>query len=148
MPLTLATLSGVSRYFKTMVDAYRQAANQAGHDPANLPIATTTILYVAENSQDAQNEFYPHMNHVYRTMRGMNFPKHQFLQSTNIEDALMVGSPQLVIEKILRQHELFGHQRVLLEMDLGGVPYDKLERNIELVATHIAPAIRKYTGKA
>ncbi|MDQ0112253.1 LLM class flavin-dependent oxidoreductase [Paenibacillus harenae] len=102
VPLTLATLSGVSRFFKTAVDAYRQAANQAGHDPANLPVATTTILYVAENSQDAQNEFYPHMDHVYRTMRGMPFPKHQFLQSANIEDALMVGSPQLVIEIILR----------------------------------------------
>ncbi|CAM4498780.1 hypothetical protein FHS16_005460 [Paenibacillus endophyticus] len=68
------------------------------------------------------------MDNVYRKMRGMPFPKHQFLQSANVEDALMVGSPQLIIEKILNQYELFGHQRVLLEMDLGGVPYDKLAR--------------------
>jgi hypothetical protein len=43
---------------------------------------------------------------------------------------------------------MFGHQRVLLQMDVGGVPYDKLARNIELVAERIAPAVRKYTATA
>ncbi len=146
-PMTLATLSGTADYFKTAVDVYRQAADQAGHDPAILPVATTTMLYAADNSQDAQNEFYPYINHVYRVMRGMSFPKERFLQSANVEDAMMVGSPQLIIEKILHQYELFGHQRLLLQMDVGGLPYNKLARNIELVATQIAPAIRKYTAK-
>jgi alkanesulfonate monooxygenase SsuD/methylene tetrahydromethanopterin reductase-like flavin-dependent oxidoreductase (luciferase family) len=148
VPLTLATLSGMSSYFKNAIDAYRHAAREAGHDAARLPIATTTILYVAEDSQDARKEFYPHMDHVFRTMRGSSFPEQQFMRSANIEDALTVGSPQLIVEKLLHQYELYGHQRVLLEMDLGGVPYDKLARNIELVAKHIAPAIRKYTKKS
>lgn len=146
-PMTLATLSGTSDHFKPAVDVYRQAAAQAGHDPANLPVATTTMLYAADNSQDAQNEFYPYINHVFQEMRGMSFPRERFLQSANVEDAMMVGSPQLIIEKILHQYELFGHQRLLLQMDVGGLPYDKLARNIELVATQIAPAIRKYTAK-
>lgn len=146
VPMMLATLSGPSSLFKSAVDVYRQAAKQAGHDDAALPVATTSMLYAAENSQDAQKEFYPHLDHVFRLMRGSSFPKQQVLQSANAEDALMVGSPQLIIEKILRQHELFGHQRILLQMDLGGIPYDKLARNIQLVAEHIAPAVRKYTA--
>lgn len=146
-PMALATLSGTSDSFKPAVDVYRRAAAQAGHDPASLPVATTTILYAADDSQDARNEFYPYMNHVFKVMRGTSFPKERYLQSANVEDALMVGSPQLIIEKILRQYELYGHQRLLLEMDLGGLPYDKLARNIELVATQIAPAVRKYTAK-
>ncbi len=146
VPMTLATLGGPSRNFKPSVDAYRQAAEHAGHDASALPVAMTAMLYAAENSQDAQNEFYPHIDHVFRVMRGTSFPKERVLQSADVEDALMVGSPQLIIEKILRQRELFGHQRVLLQMDLGGIPYDKLARSIELVATQIAPAIRKYTA--
>jgi len=105
------------------------------------------MLYAAERSQDARNEFYPYLNHVFKEMRGMSFPKERFMQSENVEDALMVGSPQLIIEKILHQYELYGHQRMLLQMDLGGLPYDKLARNIELVATQVAPAVRKYTAK-
>jgi hypothetical protein len=146
VPMMLATLSGPSTAFKPAVDLYRQAAKQAGHDPAALPVATTSMLYVAENSQDAQKEFYPHLDHIFRLMRGTSFPKHPYLQAADAGDALMVGSPQLIIEKILRQHELFGHQRILLQMDLGGIPYDKLARNIQLVAERIAPAVRKYTA--
>lgn len=146
VPMMLATLSGPSVAFKPAVDLYRQAARQSGHDETVLPVATTSMLYVAENSQDAQREFYLHLDHVFRLMRGSSFPKQQVLQSAATEDALMVGSPQLIIEKILRQHELFGHQRVLLQMDLGGIPYDKLARNIQLVAERIAPEVRKYTA--
>ena len=32
---------------------------------------------------------------------------------------LAVGSPQEVIEKILRQHEALGHQRYLMQMSVG-----------------------------
>ena len=35
----------------------------------------------------------------------------------------------------------------MAEIDFGGVPYDKIEKNIELIATEILPAIRKYTAK-
>lgn len=146
VPMMLATLSGPSSAFKPAVDLFRQAARQAGHDADALPVATTSMMYAAERSQDAQKEFYPHLNHIFWEMRGTSFPQHQFLQSADSGDALMVGSPQLIIEKILRQHELFGHQRILLQMDLGGIPFDKLARNIELVAEHIAPAVRKYTA--
>lgn len=58
---------------------------------------------------------------------------------------LNVGSPQQIIEKILYQHELFGHQRYIAQMDFGGVPFEELKKNIELIATEILPAIRKYT---
>lgn len=57
------------------------------------------------------------------------------------------GGPQQIIEKILYQHELFGHQRYLAQIDLGGVPFDKLAKNIELIGTEILPAIRKYTAR-
>ena len=33
--------------------------------------------------------------------------------------ALVVGSPQEVIEKILLQHEIFGHQRFLAQLSVG-----------------------------
>jgi hypothetical protein len=58
-----------------------------------------------------------------------------------------VGSPQQIIEKILYQHEVFGHQRYIAQMDFGGMPFDKLMNNIELIGNEILPAIKKYTKK-
>ncbi|MBO7746687.1 LLM class flavin-dependent oxidoreductase [Paenibacillus sp. MWE-103] len=152
VPMTIAMLGGPSANFKGSVDAYRRAAAQNGHDPAELPVGITSMLYVAENSQDAVKEFHPHLNLAFRALRGGSYPLEAVSHAAaDPGEALMVGSPELVIEKILRQHELFGHQRLLVQTDVGGVPFGKLAKNIELIAARILPAVRKYTragGKA
>jgi alkanesulfonate monooxygenase SsuD/methylene tetrahydromethanopterin reductase-like flavin-dependent oxidoreductase (luciferase family) len=56
---------------------------------------------------------------------------------------LAVGTPDQIIAKILYQHELFGHDRYLIQMDLGAVPHEKVMRSIELFATKVAPAVRE-----
>ncbi|HLR69876.1 MAG TPA: LLM class flavin-dependent oxidoreductase, partial [Pseudogracilibacillus sp.] len=60
-------------------------------------------------------------------------------------DALMVGSTEQIIEKLLYQHELFGMQRFLAQIDFGGVPFNKIMKNIELIGEKIIPATKKHT---
>lgn len=147
VPMMLTPLGGPAINFKVSVDAYREAAQQSGFDPATLPIATTSLFYTAENSQDALNEYYPHINAGMLALRGGGYPKQQFTNAVDHRDALMIGSPQQIIEKMLYQYELFGQQRFMAQIDFGGVPFDKIEKNIELIATEIMPAVRKYTTK-
>lgn len=147
VPMMLTTLGGPATSFKTSVDAYRMVAEQSGYDPATLPVATTSLFYTAENTQEALREFYPHLDTGMQALRGGGYPKQQFAQSIDYRDALMVGSPQQIIEKMLYQHELYGHQRFMAQIDFGGVPFDKIAKNIELIATEIMPAIKKHTAK-
>lgn len=147
IPMMLTTLGGAAINFKPSVDAYREAAKQSGFDPATLPIATTSLFYTAENSQDAMREFYPHLNVGMSFLRGAGYPKQQFAQAIDYRDALMVGSPQQIIEKMHHQYELYGQQRFLAEIDFGGVPFEKIAKNIELIATEIMPAVKKFTAK-
>jgi hypothetical protein len=67
-----------------------------------------------------------------RTLRGANF----------------IGSPQEIIEKILFQHEIFHHDRFLLQMTVGSIPHAKIMRSLELYGTVVAPAVRKATAGA
>ena len=46
--------------------------------------------------------------------------------------ALFVGSPAEVTEKILFQHEIFHHDRFLLQLSVGTMPHRELLRAIEL----------------
>ncbi|KEK24127.1 LLM class flavin-dependent oxidoreductase [Bacillus gaemokensis] len=147
VPMMLTTLGGPAINFKVSVDAYREAAERSGFDPATLPIATTSLFYTAENSQDALYEYYPHINSGMQALRGGGYPKGQFEQATDYRDALMIGSPQQIIEKMLYQYELYGQQRFMAQIDFGGVPFDKIAKNIELIATEIMPAIKKHTVK-
>src|SRR5690625_7986919 len=70
----------------------------------------------------------------------------QFEASCTLRGANFVGTPEMIIEKILYQHKIFGHSRFLMQMSVGSVPHDKLLRSIELFATKVAPVLRKELG--
>jgi hypothetical protein len=42
---------------------------------------------------------------------------------------------------------LFGHQRFLAQIDIGGLPFHKVAKNIELLATEVAPVVRREMKK-
>lgn len=62
--------------------------------------------------------------------------------------ANLVGSPQQVVEKILVQHEVFGHDRTLIQFSVGTMPHDRMMRSIELFGTEVAPAVRAALAEA
>src|SRR5699024_5187645 len=116
-----------------------------GFNVAELPIGTTSLFYVADTEKAALQGMYPHLNAGFQAIRGAGYPKQQFAQATDTRDALMVGSTEQIIEKLLYQHELFGMQRFLAQLDFGGVPFDKIIKNIKIIGNDITPAIKKHT---
>jgi alkanesulfonate monooxygenase SsuD/methylene tetrahydromethanopterin reductase-like flavin-dependent oxidoreductase (luciferase family) len=69
--------------------------------------------------------------------------RHHFDASISPRGALLVGSPEQVVDKILFEHELFKHDRFLAQMALGAMPHDRIMHAIELFGTRVAPAVRK-----
>lgn len=86
-----------------------------------------------------------HFHFLLKVQRG--FAKQLFAQGADKRSVMLVGSPQEIIEKILYQHEQFGHQRYMAQLEFGGVPFDRIMKNIEIIGTEIVPAIKKYTAK-
>lgn len=147
VPMFLATLGGPASSFKRSIDAYRDAATSSGFNPDELPVATAGFFYAAETTQQAQSEYYPYINEGMKLSNGSGYPKDAFALGADPHNVMNIGSPQQIIEKILYQHELFGHQRYIGQMDFGGVPFENLMKNIELIGNEILPAIKKYTAK-
>jgi alkanesulfonate monooxygenase SsuD/methylene tetrahydromethanopterin reductase-like flavin-dependent oxidoreductase (luciferase family) len=67
--------------------------------------------------------------------------REQFEAGTTPNGAYFVGSPQQVIDKILMQHEWFGHDRFGLQLSVGTLPHDKVMKAIELFGTVVKPAV-------
>ena len=61
--------------------------------------------------------------------------------------ALAVGSPQQVAEKLLYEHELFGHDRYLGHISLGAVAHADVLRSMELFGTEVAPLVRAEVAR-
>lgn len=145
VPMTLATLAGPAAAFQQSVDAYRAALKERGSDPSAFPIATTSLCYIAQDNATALKEYYPYINQGFERINGRTFPKTHFAQATNPTNTLMVGSWELVAEKILYQYEMYGHQRFLAQIDFGGLPLEKVEKIIDLLANKVAPVVKKAT---
>ncbi len=77
----------------------------------------------------------------------MQLSRSEYEWAASLKGAYFVGSPQQIIDKLLYQHELFGHQRFLAQIDIGGLPYAKVAQTIELLATEVAPVVRRETAK-
>lgn len=61
-------------------------------------------------------------------------------------DYEQLASPQQIADKILYGHELFGHQRFLAQIDIGGLPYAKVAQVIELLACEVLPIVKRALG--
>lgn len=150
--MALAILGGNPKRFKPLVDLYRQAGKDAGHASETLKVGVTGHAYIAKTTQQAKDEFYPYYSNYWEYVnrqRGMGkrMSRDDFEQMASPETALFVGSPQQIVEKILQQHELFGHQRFLAQLDIGGQPFKNVAKGIELLATEIAPIVRRETSE-
>jgi alkanesulfonate monooxygenase SsuD/methylene tetrahydromethanopterin reductase-like flavin-dependent oxidoreductase (luciferase family) len=75
-----------------------------------------------------------------------NISRADYEQLASPEGALFVGSPQQIVDKILYEYRLFRHQRFLAQIDIGGLPYAKVASVIEILATEVAPAVRRETA--
>ncbi|HEX5579988.1 MAG TPA: LLM class flavin-dependent oxidoreductase [Gemmatimonadaceae bacterium] len=147
LPLALAIIGGAPERFVPLVELYRDAARRAGHDPATLPVSINSHGYVADTSRQAADEaFPPYVEQMGRIGRERGWPpptRQRFEMERSPRGALLVGDPQEVIDKMLFEHELFGHQRFLMQMSVGTMPHAKIMRSIELFGTVVAPAVRK-----
>ena len=150
LPLNLANIGGEPARLAPFVDLYRRTGRAAGHDPAGLKVGISGHLHVARNSQRAMDDFYPHYarymaHNMPNRDRGWQVSRTDYAALAAPRGSLFVGSPQQVVDKILYQHELFGHDRFMAQIDIGGLPFAAVAAAIELLATEVLPAVRRAT---
>ena len=147
LPLMVAIIGGQTRRFRPLVDLYKEAARRAGFLPDRLKFGMHSLGYVAETSQQAADEFFPGYARAIGEVgkeRGWGpVTRAQFDAQLGPTGALLVGSPEEVIEKIVRHSEaLGGLSRVTFMMNAASLPHAKLMKAIDLLGSRVAPALR------
>jgi alkanesulfonate monooxygenase SsuD/methylene tetrahydromethanopterin reductase-like flavin-dependent oxidoreductase (luciferase family) len=107
--------------------------------------------FVADDPKRAVDEAFPAfkamMDRIGRERGWAPMRRQEFEQSVGLRGANFVGNPEQVAEKILFQHEIFGHDRFLVQFSVGTLPHASLMRSIELFGTEVAPMVREEVGR-
>ncbi|WUH98518.1 LLM class flavin-dependent oxidoreductase [Spirillospora sp. NBC_00431] len=151
LPMALALLLGPMTFHEETVDLYRRSAAEAGHDADALPISINSHGYVGRTSRQARDIMYPYFakgmaENNHQRGKGLILPRAAFEAQSSPKAGLLVGSPQEIIDKLLGYHELYGLNRVLIQMGFGGMPQKEHLDAIERLGTEVAPVVRRETA--
>jgi probable LLM family oxidoreductase len=128
LPLMVAIIGGETSRFRPLVDLYREAGRRAGHLPEQLKVGVHSLGYVAENTQEAVDDFFPGYAHTMTEIgKERGWPKMtraSFDSQRGPQGALLVGDPDEVVEKIVRQSKaLGGISRITFMMNPASLPH-------------------------
>ena len=151
LPLTIAIIGGQPARFAPLVELYRRAWESAGHPGEAGPVAINTHAFVGATRPEADSAFAASylamMNRIGRERGWPPAGREQYEALAAPDGALAVGDPEQVAEKILFEHELFGHQRYVGQMSVGAVSHRDVMRSIELFGTEVAPRVRAEVAR-
>ena len=146
LPLVLAIIGGSPLQFERIVDLYKQAATQAGHDVSKLKVASHSHGFVGETTAEAKDKFFPStaqaMNVLGRERGWGPYTRNTFEAASSLEGALYVGDAETVAEKIIFLRKNVGVERFMLHVPVGSMPHDEVLRAIELLGTEVAPIVK------
>jgi probable LLM family oxidoreductase len=139
LPMALAIIGGQWQRFVPLATYYRRAGGTT--------LGLNSHGYIADTTREAMDEYYPTyaamMTRIGRERGWPPMTREQYEFMCSPTGALFVGDPETVAEKIVRQHELFGHDRFLVSLGYGAMPREKVLRSIELFGTRVAPIVQE-----
>lgn len=145
LPMAIAIIGGDPARFQPYAELQRRVAVESGH--GRLPLSINMHGFIADTSQRARDTFWPgHKAGMDQIGRERGWPpqtREQFEVGCGPTGNLAVGSPQEVIDKVMRVASLFDNDRFVMQMSVGHLPHADMMRSIELYGTVVAPAIRQ-----
>ena len=149
LPMALAIIGGLPERFAPFVELHRRAAREAGHE--GVPVSINSHGFLAESGERAIELSYPSaaaaMNKIGRERGWPPLGRADYEAAATLRGANFVGSPEQVAEKILYQHDLFRHDRFLLQLSVGAMPHADMLRAIELFGSEVAPMVRSELAR-
>jgi len=145
LPMALAIIGGLPERFVPFAEIHRRAALEHGHDPPPQ-LSINSHGFVGDTSEQAAEDYFVPLKTMMDRIgaeRGWRpLERQDYDAGRTLRGATVVGSPEEVAAKILYQHELFRHDRFLIQFTVGSLPHEKTMRAIELYGTKVAPLVR------
>jgi probable LLM family oxidoreductase len=148
LPLMVAIIGGEPRRFRPLIDLYRETGRQHGYSAEQLKVGVHMLGYVADTTHEAADTFFPGyakaMTDVGKERGWPAMTRASFDAQRGRDGALLIGSPDEVVDKILRHAEsLGGVSRISFQMNVASLPQVKMMRAIDAIGARVLPVLHQ-----
>lgn len=151
LPIAYGIIGGDAHRFASLPRLYRQAGAEAGVPEDRLRVAVATPGYIGVDGARARDDWWPEwldtMTIIGRRRGFPPLPREAYDRDTAPRGALFVGSPEEIAERIVALRADLGHDRHLIQMDIGTLPQRDFLRSIELLGTQVKPLVDAALGR-
>lgn len=147
VPMYQAHLVGAAQTYQHRIRHYKEAGYKAGFTAHELPVGTGGVLHLAETTEEAFKTGYPSFNSGFRLTNGQDFPKRAFAQGKSPKSVALIGSPELITEKMIYQYDLYNQQRFTVQVDFGGQPIEKVKETLDIYVKEVLPKVKAHILK-
>ena len=145
LPIVYTIIGSNPRYFKKLIQAYREIGSEAGYTSHELKVGA----WIAEDGEQVVKDYFHPTKQVVDAIskdrpHWQELRYEQYLEQVGPNGAMFVGNPDQVAEKLIRMIEDLDLDRFMLHLPLGSMPHDQVLRAIELFGTQVAPKVRAY----
>jgi alkanesulfonate monooxygenase SsuD/methylene tetrahydromethanopterin reductase-like flavin-dependent oxidoreductase (luciferase family) len=129
--------------YARLIDHYRARWEDYGHDPSAALVGSGGTLYAAEDDATARREFAPYYEAAVaaRNVPGNNTPFRTLADAAD-HGPMFIGSPERITDKILHQHQAYGHALQFFSVDSAGLPFHRRADVLRLTAAEVLPQLR------
>ena len=141
---------------KETIDAFRKGAAEAGPQPAPLQISAGQWVYVAKDDEEVTEKLKMAYANHQRFMNLFTTPgivKGGIVQPIeitdtldNLRDALIIGTPNYCVDKLLELKEL-GYDHLVLRTHFGP-PHEDIMRSLDRFGEYIMPHLQTSAARA
>jgi len=148
LPLMVAIIGGEPRRFRPLIDLYRETGRQHGYLAEQLKVGVHMLGYIADTTHEAADTFFPGyakaMTDVGKERGWPAMTRASFDAQRGRDGALLIGSPDEVVDKILRHAEsLGGVSRISFQMNVASLPQVKMMRAIDAIGARVLPVLHQ-----
>lgn len=149
LPIVYAIIGGNPKYYKKLIQAYREIGSAAGFSEDILKVGSHSWGWIAEDGDKAVRDYFHPTKQVVDNIskdrpHWQELTYEQYLEQVGPNGAMFVGNPDQVAEKLIKMIETLKLDRFMLHLPLGSMPHDEVLKAIELFGTQVAPKVRAY----
>jgi alkanesulfonate monooxygenase SsuD/methylene tetrahydromethanopterin reductase-like flavin-dependent oxidoreductase (luciferase family) len=129
--------------YKALIDHYRERWAFYGRDPKDAIVgAGAGSLYLADTKEEAIRRFRPY----YDAFQSTEAAKHNKSPFQSLEDNIengpaLVGSPEFIIEKVLKYQKAYGNQ--VLSISVDGLSKTEQVEQVYRFAEEVIPVLKR-----